>query len=333
MSYGRGVQLAIGVERPEERRTPLVAADLAALATAGHLVEAPSSRTDLLLGIGPATSDDLRLLRPGAATLSLISADLGTQALRRERGILGWSLDRIPRSTAAQSMDALTSQSMIIGYRGAMVGLGRLRRFVPLAMTAAGTVGPATVVVLGAGVAGLQAMSTCVRAGARVLAYDVRASAASEIGSVGATYLELDLPPLEGAAGYARTLDADRSLLQQERLLPYVAAADLVITTAMVPEHPAPLLVSEAMWRSMRPGSVVVDLAAEAGGNVAGTRLGASMVVDGITLWAEFDVASQLAESASQLLSNNIRAVIEHLARCRAAGTVDSDPILAAMRR
>ena len=167
-------------------------------------------------------------------------------------------------------MDALTSQALVSGYRAALVAAERLPTFFPLLMTAAGTIPPAKVLVLGAGVAGLQAIATAKRLGAVVEAYDVRAASADEVRSMGAKFVELDLEALEGTGGYAREMSEDRAARQRELLAPYVAAADAVITTAAMPGRPAPLLVTRAMVEAMRPGSVVVDLAAESGGNVEG---------------------------------------------------------------
>lgn len=225
-------------------------------------------------------------------------------------GEAGYALERLPRISRAQSMDALTSQSLVAGYRGAVVAAELLRSFFPPAVTAAGSLPPAQVVVLGAGVAGLQAIATCKRLGAVVRAYDVRASSAEEIRSLGAEAIDLGLPPLEGAAGYARTLSPERARQQQLLLTPYVEAADALITTAAVPGRQAPLLATAAMVARMRPGSVVVDLAADAGGNVEdGPGL------EHVTIWREPNVAAQLPGPASWLYANNVVSFLEHLAK------------------
>ena len=178
-------------------------------------------------------------------------------------------------------MDALSSQALVAGYRCALVAAERLPKFFPLLMTAAGTVKPAQVVVLGAGVAGLQAIATAKRLGAVVQAYDVRAAAADEIRSMGAKFIDLDLESLEGAGGYAREMTEDRAARQRDLLAPYIAAADALITTAAVPGRQAPLLVTREMVEAMGPGSVVVDLAAETGGNVEGSVAGEVVQVGG----------------------------------------------------
>ena len=194
-------------------------------------------------------------------------------------------MELVPRISRAQSMDALSSQALVSGYRCAIVAAGMLRRFFPLNMTAAGTVQPAEVVVLGAGVAGLQAIATAKRLGAVVRAYDVRAAAAEEIRSMGAKSIDLDLDTLEGAGGYAREMTEDRAARQMELLTPYVAEADALITTAAVPGRQAPLLVTSAMVEQMKPGSVVVDLAAETGGNVEGAVAGEVVRIGNAQVW------------------------------------------------
>jgi NAD(P) transhydrogenase subunit alpha len=215
-------------------------------------------------------------------------------------------MELIPRISRAQSMDALSSQALVSGYRCAIVAAGMLRRFFPLSMTAAGTVQAAEVVVLGAGVAGLQAIATAKRLGAVVRAYDVRAAAAEEIRSMGAKAIELDLETLEGAGGYAREMTDDRAARQRELLTPYIEAADALITTAAVPGRPAPLLVTREMVERMKPGSVVVDLASESGGNVEGSVPGEVVRIGNAHVWGGRNVASQMPGPASRLYAQNI---------------------------
>jgi len=203
-------------------------------------------------------------------------------------------------------MDALSSQALVAGYRCAIVAAGRLRRFFPLNMTAAGTVQPAEVVVLGAGVAGLQAIATSKRLGAVVRAYDVRAAAAEEIRSMGAKSIDLELETLEGSGGYAREMTQDRASRQRELLTPYIAAADALITTAAVPGRQAPLLVTAEMVERMKPGSVVVDLAAETGGNVEGSVPGEVVRIGNAQVWGGRNVPSQMPGPASRLYAQNI---------------------------
>ncbi|MGH3510401.1 MAG: NAD(P)(+) transhydrogenase (Re/Si-specific) subunit alpha, partial [Nocardioidaceae bacterium] len=212
-------------------------------------------------------------------------------------------------------MDALSSQALVSGYRCAIVTAEMLRRFFPLNMTAAGTVPPAEVVVLGAGVAGLQAIATCRRLGAVVKAYDVRAAAAEEIRSMGAQSIDLELQTLEGTGGYAREMTEDRAARQRELLTPYIAAADALITTAAVPGRRAPMLVTSEMVEQMGPGSVVVDLAAESGGNVEGSRPGEVVRVGNALVWGGENVPAQMPGPASRLYAQNIVNMVTLMTR------------------
>ena len=204
-------------------------------------------------------------------------------------------------------MDALTSQALCAGYKAALIAAELSPKFFPLLMTAAGTVTPAKVLVLGAGVAGLQAIATTKRLGAFVSAYDVRPSSADEVKSMGAKFISLELEALEGAGGYAREMTEERAAKQRDLLTPYIAAADVLITTAAVPGRTAPRLVTAAMVSQMAPGSVVVDLASESGGNVEGSVAGEIVTTsNGIKIWGGKDVPSQLAYHASMLFSRNV---------------------------
>lgn len=277
----------------------------------------------LVLSVQPVAPDALRFCAPRAATVSFLFAGRHPDevALRQTAGITTFAMEQVPRISRAQSMDALSSQALVSGYRCAIVAAGRLREFFPLSMTAAGTIRPAEVLVLGAGVAGLQAIATCRRLGAVVKGYDVRAAAAEEIASLGATAIDLELPTLEGAGGYAREMTEERAQLQRERLAPHVAAAHALITTAAVPGRQAPVLVTAEMVAGMRPGSVVVDLAADSGGNVEGVV--ASSVVnvptaDGgghVQLWGGANVPSQMPAPASRLYAQNVVNVIQLMTR------------------
>jgi NAD(P) transhydrogenase subunit alpha len=267
---------------------------------------------DVVVSVQPLATDRIRRLRPGAATISFLSTRQEREVVDalRDAGVTSFAMELVPRISRAQPMDALTSQALVSGYRGAIVAAEMLRRFLPLAMTAAGTVPPAQVVVLGTGVAGLQAIATTRRLGAVVKAYDVRASSAEEIRSLGAEAIDLGLDPLEGASGYARQMTAERAALQMERLAPYVAAADALITTAAVPGRRAPLLVCRAMIEQMGPGSVVVDLAAESGGNVEGVVAGEVVRIGNAQVWGGADVPSQMPGPASRLYAHNIVSLV-----------------------
>ena len=263
---------------------------------------------DVVVSVQPLAPDAIRRLRRGAATFSFlpVNQELSLVADLRDVGATSFAMELVPRISRAQSMDALSSQALVSGYRCAIVAAGMLRRFFPLNMTAAGTVQPAEIVVLGAGVAGLQAIATCKRLGAVVKAYDVRAAAAEEIRSMGAKAIDLELDTLEGAGGYAREMTEDRARLQMERLAPYVADADALITTAAVPGRQAPLLVTAAMVEAMKPGSVVVDLASESGGNVEGSVPGEVTRIGNASVWGGRNVPSQMPGPASKLYAQNI---------------------------
>jgi NAD(P) transhydrogenase subunit alpha len=278
-------------------------------AEAGALLDEKATEyADVVLSVQPLTTAQLRAMRTGAASISFFPTlqSLPGVAERRDLELTTFAVELIPRISRAQSMDALSSQALVAGYRCAIVAAGRLRRFFPLNMTAAGTVPPAEVVVLGAGVAGLQAIATAKRLGAVVRAYDVRAAAAEEIQSMGAVAIDLELDSLEGTGGYAREMTEDRAERQRERLTPYIAAADALITTAAVPGRAAPKLVTSAMVEQMKPGSVVIDLAAESGGNVEGSVPGSVVHVGNAQIWGALNVPSQMPGPSSKLYAQNL---------------------------
>jgi H+-translocating NAD(P) transhydrogenase subunit alpha len=266
------------------------------------------AQADAVLHVSPLNPEQVGLLKAGALTLGFLSPASNADGIRalRDAHVGAFSVELLPRISRAQSMDALTSQALVSGYRAALVAAEKLPKFLPLLMTAAGTIPPAKILVLGAGVAGLQAIATAKRLGAVVEAYDVRPASADEVRSMGAKFVELDLEALEGTGGYAREMSDDRAARQRELLTPFVAKSDAVITTAAVPGRAAPLLVTRAMVETMRPGSVVVDLAAESGGNVEGSVAGEEVLINGVTLWGARDVPSQLPVDASRLYSRNV---------------------------
>ncbi|MEI7943945.1 MAG: NAD(P) transhydrogenase subunit alpha [Actinomycetes bacterium] len=264
---------------------------------------------DVVASVVPLTNEQFGQLRPGAITISFLPIHSATESIAASVAAkaTSFSLEAIPRISRAQSMDALTSQALCAGYRCALVGAELSPRFFPLLMTAAGTVTPAQVLVLGAGVAGLQAIATARRLGGVVSAYDVRSSSADEVRSMGATFIELELEALEGAGGYAREMDESRAQRQRDLLTPHIAAADVVITTAAVPGRAAPRLITKEMMVGMKEGSVIVDLASESGGNVEGSVAGETIkTAAGVTIWGGKDVPSQLPYHASQLFSRNV---------------------------
>jgi NAD(P) transhydrogenase subunit alpha len=267
------------------------------------------SNSDVILSVQPLTPNQMKSLKKGALTISFLSPTTSLDSIEAaiSASVTAISLEMVPRISRAQSMDALTSQALCAGYKAALVAAELSPKFFPLLMTAAGTITPAKVTVLGAGVAGLQAIATAKRLGAVVSAYDVRPSSADEVKSMGAKFITLELEALEGAGGYAREMSEERAAKQRDLLTPYIAASDVLITTAAVPGKTAPLLVTSAMISQMAPGSVVVDLAAESGGNVEGSAAGEVKTTDnGVKIWGGKDVPSQLAFHASMLFSRNV---------------------------
>ncbi len=281
---------------------------------------------DVVLSVQPLTPEQMATLKKGAITISFLSTVTAVDSIDAaiKAGVTAFSLELVPRISRAQSMDALTSQALCAGYRAVLVGAEMSPRFFPLLMTAAGTVTPAQVLVLGAGVAGLQAIATARRLGAVVSAYDVRPSSADEVKSMGATFIQLELESLEGAGGYAREMTEERAAKQRELLTPYIAKSHVVITTAAVPGRTAPRLMTQEMIDAMEPGTVIVDLAAETGGNVEGSKPGEVVVTSGgVRIWGGKDVPSQLPFHASSLYSRNV----VNLLTLMTTGTKDGSPV------
>ena len=294
--------------------------DDASYREAGATIAATAQETvanaDITVKVARPTDDELRALPAGSILIALL-APLGdpqyVQQLANQR-ITALSMDTIPRITRAQSMDALSSQSNIAGYKAVLLAASALPKFFPMLTTAAGTIRPAKVLVLGAGVAGLQAIATARRLGAIVSAYDTRAVVKEQVMSLGATFLEIDLgTDSEGADGYAKQLTPDQIDKQRRFMLEHIGASDVVITTALVPGVRAPLLITEEAVKGMKPGSVIVDLAAEAGGNCALTVPGETTVAHGVTIIGQVNLAATLPNHASQLYSRNIFALLQLL--------------------
>jgi NAD(P) transhydrogenase subunit alpha len=279
---------------------------------------------DVVLSVSPLTPAQMSSLKKGALTISFLSPVTAVDSIdaAASAGVTAFSLELVPRISRAQSMDALTSQALCAGYRAVLVGAEMSPRFFPLLMTAAGTVSPAQVLVLGAGVAGLQAIATARRLGAVVSAYDVRPSSADEVKSMGATFIDLELEALEGAGGYAREMTPERAAKQRELLTPYIAKSHVVITTAAVPGRKAPQLMTQEMVDAMGPGTIIVDLAAETGGNVEGSKPGEVVVTkNGVRIWGGKDVPSQLPFHASSLYSRNVVNLLTLLTKPAAEGS------------
>jgi H+-translocating NAD(P) transhydrogenase subunit alpha len=286
------------------------------------------STADVVATVRPLENDAISQLKSGAITISFLSPANDAQTIKAlaDKKVTALSFDVLPRISRAQSMDALTSQALCAGYRTVLIAAERAPKFFPMLMTAAGTIPAAKVLVLGAGVAGLQAMATAKRLGAIVSAYDVRASSADEVKSMGATFLDLGLDEVEGAGGYAREMTPERAKAQQDALKKFISASDVVITTAAVPGRKAPTLITTDMMSEMKPGAIIVDLAAESGGNVDGSVAGQDVVVNvpggSITLIGCKDLASQLAVHASKLYAQN---VVSLLTLMTAEGVVTPD--------
>ncbi|MET0818027.1 MAG: Re/Si-specific NAD(P)(+) transhydrogenase subunit alpha [Solirubrobacteraceae bacterium] len=244
--------------------------------------------------------------------LAPLTNGAGTKSLAGS-GATAFAMEAIPRISRAQSMDALSSQATVSGYRAVLIAAQEQGRFFPMLMTAAGTIPPAQVLVLGAGVAGLQAIATARRLGAVVTAFDVRAAVKEQVQSLGARFLEVEgSADAEAAGGYARELTEEEQQAQRDALAAQIAKSDVVITTALVPGRPAPKLITEDAANAMKHGSVIVDLAGEAGGNCALTRPGETYTTDrGVTITAPFNVPSQMAEHASQLYAKNVQSLLE----------------------
>jgi len=272
---------------------------------------------DAVLKVQAPMPSEVELLHKDAVLISFLQpATQGdiVKALAR-KGVTAFSLELLPRISRAQSMDALSSQASAAGYKAVLMAGERLSKFFPMMMTAAGTVAPARVLVMGAGVAGLQAIATARRLGAVVSAYDVRPAVKEEVQSLGATFVELPLETQEGEGGYARE-QSEEFLRQQRQLLgEHIARSDVVITTAAVPGRRAPLLVTGEMVKGMRAGSVIVDLAAETGGNVELTQAGQEVDVDGVTIIGTRNIASTMPQTTSQLYARNVANLLLHLVK------------------
>jgi len=269
---------------------------------------------DVVVKVAPPTDEEARRLGSGAILVGFLQplTDAAPARALAEAGATAFAMEAIPRISRAQSMDALSSQSNVAGYKAVLIASTHLGRFYPMLMTAAGTIPPAKVLVLGAGVAGLQAIATARRLGAQVTGYDVRSAVGEQVQSLGASFLELEAGKgAEGEGGYARELTDEEKEAQQRELTEAIGGFDVVITTALVPGRPAPRLVSADAVRAMRPGSVIVDLAGEAGGNCELSEPGETVVVDDVIIDAPLNIASTMPEHASQLYGRNVQAVLE----------------------
>jgi proton-translocating NAD(P)+ transhydrogenase subunit alpha len=279
------------------------------------IVDDPYS-ADAVAKVQTPSAEEAGRLRDGRILIGFLQPLTDREGIDRlaERGVVAFAMESIPRITRAQAMDALSSQATVSGYKAAILAAERLPRFFPMLMTAAGTVAPAKVLVLGAGVAGLQAIATARRLGAVVSGFDVRPVVREQVESLGATFLDLGVTGEETAGGYARELTPEEQQRQQEALEARIPDFDAVITTALVPGRPAPRLIPASAVAAMRPGSVIVDLAAETGGNCELTEPGEAVVRDGVTIVGYTNLPSTMPFHASQLYSRNVLALLQHLA-------------------
>lgn len=300
-------------------------------ATVAGDVASATSGAVLVARVQAPTPAEVDAYPSGVSVISFLQplAELDTVRALAANGATAYSLDLLPRISRAQSMDALSSQSTVAGYRAGLAAAEHLAKFFPMFMTAAGTVPPAKVLVMGAGVAGLQAIATARRLGAVVRAYDVRAAAKEEVQSLGAKFVDLGLETREGAGGYAREQSAEELARQQELLAAEVAASDVVITTAQIPGRPAPRLVTAAMVEGMNEGAVIVDLAADSGGNCELSVAGEDVVVNGVTVVGMTNPASSMPTHASFLYARNVANFLELLMRDGALAPDFDDEIVA----
>ncbi len=303
---GRGVQVVVesgaglGALIPDELYTD-----------AGASVGDPWD-ADVVVKVAPPTSEEISRLGRGATLIGFLAPRTSPETVEalRVAGVVGFAMEAIPRISRAQSMDALSSQANVAGYKAVLLAAERSTRFFPMLTTAAGTVKPATALVLGVGVAGLQALATAKRLGARTTGYDVRPEVADQVRSLGAQWLDLGIDAA-GEGGYARELTDDERAEQQKRLEEAITGFDVVITTALVPGRKAPTLVTAKAVEGMRPGSVVVDLAGEAGGNCELTEPGEIVVKHDVTIASPLNLPASMPEHASELYARNVSALLE----------------------
>jgi len=293
--------------------------DQAYLEKGARIEEDVLAAADVVLKVQPPGSEQIATMREGVVLIGMLqpySNGRGIEELSRRR-ITAFALELMPRITRAQSMDVLSAMSTVTGYKAVLLGASRLHKLFPLLMTAAGTVQPARVFIIGAGVAGLQAIGTARRLGAVVEAYDTRPAVKEQVESLGAKFVQLGLDTKEAEAktGYAKAQSEDFYRRQQEEMAPHLAAADVVITTALVPGKPAPKLISADHVRQMRPGSVIVDLAAEQGGNCALTVPGQDVVQHGVVILGPLNLASSVPYHASLMYARPVASFLFHLCK------------------
>src|SRR5213083_2055166 len=283
---------------------------------AGARIDGDPYQADAVVKVLAPSAEEAQRLREGQVLIGFLQPLTDKEGIERltERGVTAFAMESIPRITRAQPMDALSSQATVSGYKATLLAAERLPKFFPMLMTAAGTVAPAKVLVLGAGVAGLQAIATARRLGAVVTGFDVRPVVREQIESLGANWLDLGVVGEETEGGYAQELSEDQQRQQQEELEARLPDFDVVVTTALIPGRPAPRLIPAGAVAAMRPGSVIVDLAAETGGNCELTEPGEAVVRESVTILGYTNLPSTMPFHASQLYSRNVLALLQHLA-------------------
>jgi H+-translocating NAD(P) transhydrogenase subunit alpha len=286
---------------------------------------------DLVVKVNPPTVDEIGLLKPESAVVGFLAPRTHPEVAEglRLAGVTGFAMEAIPRISRAQTMDALSSQANVAGYKAVLVAASESTRFFPMLTTAAGTVKPATVLVLGVGVAGLQALATAKRLGGKTTGYDVRPEVADQVRSVGAQWLDLGIDAA-GDGGYARELTDEERAQQQQALEKAITGFDVVITTALVPGRPAPRLVTAGAVEGMKPGSVVVDLAGETGGNCELTEPGQTVVRHDVTIASPLNLPATMPEHASELYAKNIAALLDLLIKDGEVAPDFDDEVVAA---
>jgi NAD(P) transhydrogenase subunit alpha len=284
----------------------------ATLREAGSLLEG----VDTIVRVARPTPDEVSAMEPGTMLIGFLSPLTDAEGIERLRrqGVVAFAMESVPRISRAQSMDALSSQANVAGYKAVLIAADRVPKLFPMLMTAAGTIAPARVLIMGAGVAGLQAIATARRLGAVVSAFDVRPAVKEQVESLGARFLELGVQGEETEGGYAKELSPEQQAAQQAALEERLPDFDVVITTALIPGRPAPKLIPASAVANMRPGSCIVDLAAEAGGNCELTQPGIETVREGVTIVGFTNLPSMMSFHASQLYSRNVLSLLQHLA-------------------
>ncbi|MBT8400846.1 MAG: Re/Si-specific NAD(P)(+) transhydrogenase subunit alpha, partial [Rhodothermia bacterium] len=272
---------------------------------------------DVILKVQPPSKEELEELAKGSILVGFLSPldSPEISAGLAEKGVTSFAMELVPRISRAQTMDALSAMASVGGYRAVLIAAEALPKFFPLLTTAAGTVKPANVFVLGAGVAGLQAIATARRLGARVFGYDIRSEVKEQVQSLGARFVELDIETQESqdAGGYAKALAEEKAKRQTELLVPHIAAADVVVTTALIPGRPAPLLVTREAVEAMKPGSVIMDLAAANGGNCALTEAGRKVVHNGVNIYGPTNLPSEMPVHASEMYARTLLALVSEM--------------------